>query len=268
MSETESPGRGHGISKPGGPKFNSVLDALKGQKDKANNTSQDHLVGITPSKKLPSTGLKRNTEEWKEAHPDEGKTRSRASSSSSIPSLARGGEDDRTAEEKANGQEGPRGRGPGQHEKEVKVNGDQRDGEGGRDIVDSPSSEYSHNGLQFPSPPNGAPPTGTNMRSAEAPVGSEARAVVEGGEGGPKKPEKKASETYEGRDSERERKLTDEAGRRPGGMPAVKREEAPGPRNEIVLDPRISHMHVSLIIITHTEAELIHPVPPEGRIHT
>ena len=58
---------------------------------------------------------------------------------------------------------------------------------------------------------------------------------------------KKASEVFEGRDGERERKLTDEAGRRPAGLPAVKKEEMPGPRNEIVLDPRISAMHVSIL---------------------
>jgi hypothetical protein len=46
-------------------------------------------------------------------------------------------------------------------------------------------------------------------------------------------------------DDERMRRLTDEAGKYPDTLKGVKPEVPPGPQNEIVLDPRISHMHVS-----------------------
>jgi hypothetical protein len=46
-------------------------------------------------------------------------------------------------------------------------------------------------------------------------------------------------------DSERNRKMTDEMGRYPAMLKGVKEEEVPGNRNDIVLDPRVTHMHVS-----------------------
>jgi phospholipase D1/2 len=50
--------------------------------------------------------------------------------------------------------------------------------------------------------------------------------------------------------TDRSRTLTDEAGRLPDGVPGVKDEEPPGPRNEIVLDPRISYLQVSLGVVS------------------
>ena len=281
-------------------------------------------MGMKPSKALPSTGLKRNTQEWKDNHPEAARRnseervrrargeeveagkkegRSRASSSSSIPSLATKGEDERTDAEKAQAQEGARGRGPGAHEAEIPQKegwlsgllnsafgtgtteepASQETSDGTRTWVDSPSSEYQQ-GEAFAAPPSalGGPSAGSSSANKEA--GSDDKSEKK--DGGK---QKKASEEYEGRDSERERKLTDEAGRRPHGLPPVKKEEKPGPRTEIVLDPRISHMHVSRhILCVHSlslclsrpsflprfkssiklrsnEADL--PVPPATRVH-
>lgn len=233
MTEAEGRGQGHGVSKPGGNKLSGILDTLRGQDNKIKNSSEDRLAGVTPSKKLPSTGLKRNTQEWKDEHPDEKgdkgkKTRSRASSSSSIPSNYGGSDDGRTEEQRREGQEGPRGRGAGQHEKEIGSNGHT-----GKEVMESPISEYSGHSLhQDHTPAAATAPGPPNGQTTETHSKSEGE-------------EEEVSESFEGRDGKRERKLTDEAGRRPTGLPAVKKEEAPGPRNEIVLDPRISHMHVS-----------------------
>jgi phospholipase D1/2 len=49
-------------------------------------------------------------------------------------------------------------------------------------------------------------------------------------------------------DSERNRKYTDEVGRYPAMLKGVKEEEAPGNRNDIILDPRVTHMHVSVSV--------------------
>lgn len=258
-AEQEDPGRGHGVAQPGGPKFNKLVGNLMGHKAEAGTTSTDHLAAINPSKTLPSTALKRNTDQWKKENPEEAakdaqkrERPSRASSSSSIPSQATKGEDERTEAEKQKGQEGPRGRGPGHHEEEVQTDqgwftgllntalgtgtGTTRESSAqetsDRTVVDSPSSEYTDSPA-YPTPSTGQTSGQPDHRGSQDQSGE--------------KPEKKASEVFEGRDGERESKLVNEAGKRPHGLAAVKKEEMPGPRNEIVLQPRVTHMHVSYV---------------------
>lgn len=297
---SEGPGRGHGTARPldgaKGPRFNHLVNNLLGR-ESAPTTSKENLNGVTPSKHLPATGLKRNTDKWKEEHPEESEPRgrhSRASSSSSIPSRATSEEDERTEAELREGQEGPRGRGPGGHEDELpqKPSRDQEKKEGQNGwftglenhsgsygaVMDSPVEDTAprmngyvlgpvENGHDDHSngrtdsflpekvdQPNGdgipqsqAPKDPSAHTRSDEPLNTHSHNEGQTGEEGEKKQKrgKQLSEEYEGRDSERERKLTDEAGRRPDGLPGVKQEELPGPRNEIVLDPRISHMSVS-----------------------
>lgn len=276
MSESEGPGRGHGTAQPGGPRFNNLVQNLLNH-EHAPTTSKDNINDLVePSKKIPGTGLKRNTQQWKDEHPEEAKAeekrggRSRASSSSSIPSGATSGEDERTEAEKNRGQEGPRGRGPGRHEEELKRNdkgkgwfgglrrGDKaQDGEDRDGVMDSPTEDEQRQDPFLPG--RSDQPNDSGIPQSQAPKDPSAHTrsdePLEGHDhpnspSGSKseereKPQKKLNEVFEGRDSERERKLTDEMGRRPSGLPGVKDEDPPGPRNEIVLDPRVTHMNVS-----------------------
>lgn len=291
--------------------FNQLARTLLGQKGSAPETSTDKLDGIVPSKRLPATGLKRNTQEWKDAHPDEAAEQSsgggadgrrprrsrRGSSSSSIPSQGAksedGGNDERTEEERSQAQEGPRGRGPGKHEEEIPTSDENQrreggrgwlsDHAGGRSILDSPEDESSpklngHGHLEngwtespasnhsdlaadqprsysfIPAESDQPPSRSQDMDQSRAPKDPQAHtrgdrklsghedSAADADRSGAKR---ELSEVFEGRDGERERKLTDETGRRPDGLQGVKEEEKPGPRNEIVLDPRITHMQVS-----------------------
>jgi len=222
-----------------------VQKAIGKRHEEGSTTALDQAE--KPSKGLPATGLKKNTQEWKDGQKEmERKRRKRrgsVSSSSSIPSDATGSGDE-TYEEREKGQEGPLGRGPGAHEREI--DGDEGDGYGG-DVVESPTEENGDmgkgKGKEFPNgvnqAPNGDGDTNTRHDGEEDGHGED-----DHDEGDDTfDPEERIVR----RDSHRARKLTDESGNFPDGLPGVKDEEPPGPRNEIVLDPRISYMHVSYI---------------------
>lgn len=274
------------MSGPAGSDSSSKLAGLvsrlrKNPKERSAASSQDDSA---PSKKLPPTGLKRNTEEWRQAHKDElkgeenrpknsqGRSKKgggwgRHDSSSSIP-------DNATAdgeEERPEDQEGAEGRGPGRHEPRL-----------GNDIpmTDSPAEEdglvEKYEDILGPAI-SVSIPSGATAQDGEAKSGftlsetngardvhnpnghSGSNGFVHGGsntnheikEGIDEQPRQQEEEFLQEEraakhDSERNRKLTDEMGNRPDTLPAVKDEERPGPRNEIVLDPRVVHMHVSL----------------------
>jgi phospholipase D1/2 len=131
-------------------------------------------------------------------------------------------------------QEGARGRGPGRHEREI-PDGD----DGNRHVVDSPTEEGPGDGDKDEPPKAGS----TNIRHDEPLDTTESGRCYQ-------QSNIDQGEKFEGRGSERNRKLTDEIGRMPDGLPGVKEEEAPGPRNEIVLAPRISHLQVGPILRT------------------
>lgn len=231
---------------------------------------------VKPSKGLPATGLKRNTNEWKEKHgdgagPTNGIKRSDSvSSSSSIPSDVN---DDQSSIGEED-QEGALGRGKGRHEDKIWYEGD------GQRITDSPSNEEAPN-LERDAP-NGdgqddatkkPPPAERNddesLVPKEAGSSNKDGAVRDGGHGLRKDMDNldrrreengdgqlqgaARKSTYDddpeqkviGRNDARMRKLTSETGRYPDGLKAVKGEEPPGPRLDIVLDPRVSHLHVS-----------------------
>nr|XP_019012545.1 phospholipase D [Kwoniella pini CBS 10737]OCF51326.1 phospholipase D [Kwoniella pini CBS 10737] len=208
-----------------------------------------------PSKGLPSTGLKKNTKEWKEINGngndheeednlDQSKFRKRrdsasssVSSSSSIPDNANGEDETRTQEEQINDQEGPEGEGPGKHEKSLS-NGDgpKYHNEENHNITESPTEEepptqFSRSSTgDEPVPKQNGHDHGNGEKKSDLTIHKDSHDID---------PEERTDR----RDSEREKKKTDELGRRPDAMTGVKDEEGPSSRNEIVLDPRISHMH-------------------------
>jgi hypothetical protein len=242
-------------------------------------SEQDHSPdGVKPSKRLPSTGLKRKTDEYKKEHPESdgrgadrndgkpnGNGRPRAkrgdsgySSSSSIPSDAMPG-----SPEKEEDQEGALGRGKGRHEREILDNGVGR-------ITESPGEETPrHIAEQHSTPPrerdeedslvpaqksdhatHDEPATRSAGKDVGENVKKDRERLVENGaepkEGGSNRltwgddPEQKVIPRTESP----YRQQTDEVGRYPDGLEGVKPEEPPGPRLDIVLDPRISYLHV------------------------
>lgn len=264
---------------------NSSSRASAGFSNLVHNLRQKHQDGegrvdlpedVKPSKGLPSTGLKKNTKEWKEKHGEEeepgndvdGERRrhSRASSSSSIPSDARS---DAEAEREED-QEGALGDGPGRHERRIFENGE--DGSGR--YMESPTGEeppadVNGNGLQDVGEKQQRATPPKEKTEEKSMIGGSANHVLgmkgahahRGGSKLPEHgttPEKEADDGKEltyGSDPDQKvihrgedpyRRLTDEVGRYPAGLKGVKGEEPPGPRNEIVLDPRISHIHVCL----------------------
>nr|XP_018262600.1 phospholipase D [Kwoniella dejecticola CBS 10117]OBR84758.1 phospholipase D [Kwoniella dejecticola CBS 10117] len=223
---------------------------------KSNGENGAGLEDTGPSKGLPATGLKKNTKEWQEAngnsnsnsnndHDDD--DASSVSSSSSIPDNATGEDDARRQEEQANEQEGPEGNGPGKHEKSLPNGNGYHDGEN-HEITESPveeeaptqSSRSFTRSEPFPEQmQNGHDHDHEKGRGRENGVSKKMAALTIHKDSHDIDPEERADR----RDSERERKMTDELGRRPDAMAGVKDEEGPSSRNEIVLDPRISHMH-------------------------
>ena len=254
--------------------FASLVNNLV-QHKKDGEGSGEHLPDdVKPSKGLPSTGLKRNTKEWKEEHGDcdgctdypNGHDRRKhrsgsVSSSSSIPSDV--GPDE--TPEREEDQEGALGRGKGRHEQRILQNG-------GAGVMDSPTQEEPEDmqenteGQDKNTPPKERSESHSLVQGG---TDSDGAATRDGGHGLEEDlashREKKVQQGHEenegganrltygddpdqkiiSRDDERQRKLTDEAGRYPDGLKGVKGEEPPGPRLDIVLDPRISHMHVS-----------------------
>lgn len=279
-----SHGTGKGANK--GANFVGIVHALK--KNEHSNQSRTQVPDDqAPSRHLPDTGLKRNTQEWKDAEADKkekgkerrkngkGKERSRSgsiSSSSSIPSDARsssGEEEEETLNDRRKGQEGALGRGPGRHERTIPVpkrdkDGDDEGGSGqyldnGGPMHDSPQDEESS--MSFP---NGGGKTANGddkrlhhtrvegqlnktgpegMKDGRPDSGRLQKHRQKGKEGG--KGEESDGFDPEERVDEKKRLMTDEKGNTPDPLMGVKKEEPPGPRNQIVLDPRISHMHVS-----------------------
>jgi hypothetical protein len=232
-----------------------VQKAIGKKQQEGSSVALDQDSG--PSKALPSTGLKKNTQEWKDAEREKERKRRKGrkregsvSSSSSIPSGATAGSDDETTEQREGGQEGPLGRGPGGHEREIKENGGGGGERGyGGDLVESPVNEKRK---VFPNGVNSAPKSNGHTQTRHD--GSTEEDDDDHGEGEDGfDPEERIIR----RDSHRARKLTDESGKFPDGLPGVKDEEPPGPRNEIVLDPRISYMHVSYFISLQMYLQLI-----------
>lgn len=234
-------------------------------------SEDDHTPdGVKPSKRLPATGLKRNTDEYKQEHkdcdgcvdderPKARRGESGYSSSSSIPSDA---VSDATPEREED-QEGALGRGKGRHERKILDNGRGR-------VYDSPTEDLSsYLGHKQNVPPRDKGEEDSLVPDQESthdqPDGPAARSAGKDIQDGVARHREKLEENgvspEEGgsnrltwaddsdqkiisRNEEFNRKLTDEVGRYPEGLQAVKDEEPPGPRLDIVLDPRISHLHV------------------------
>ncbi|WWD04615.1 hypothetical protein V865_002686 [Kwoniella europaea PYCC6329] len=214
-----------------------VSNLIQKKRSEDDSNGQLDLDGKAPSKGLPSTGLKRNTKEWKEANDDN----ESVSSSSSIPSNATGDDDERPQADQERDQEGAEGKGPGRHERYI-PNGE------ANNITESPeSSPMEEKALKpFPQSPsediqyrrqNGYDHSQHDDKHKDK---DEAIKLTIHKDSHDVDPEERADR----RDSERERKKTDELGRRPDVMSGVKDEEGPSSRNEIVLDPRISYLHV------------------------
>ena len=246
-----------------GAGFAAVVGKLRNQR-KNGGSSSPILDDVRPSRGLPSTGLKRNTSEWRDEHRQNNgrKRRDSQSSSSSIPSNATGSSSgDENDQRRAWGQEGAEGRGPGKHERRI------FDGRG--QITESPTEDVGPaNFLERSRPPNDGD---YNFRKATAlENGHSVERPLENGHGGGKRDGHVGHEGENGDGGEsgdegdngldpeemmlgrlegRNKGLTDEAGRMPEGLPGLKEEQSPGPRNEIVLDPRVSHIHVSRSVI-------------------
>ena len=260
--------------------FASLVNKVRsnGTAETSSDALHDH-----PSAALPNTGLKRNTDEYK------GKNRqsrsSSASSSSSIPSTLRPGDQEETAKE----QEGPLGQGAGHHEAQIPLsqsptsierpalhsddsippprqashslsngqdtargglNGDQGLAKGladtlslgavyqgatnifhakglneaAIDVDDEPDKAAQSQGDPWDSPPHKRQATTASINRDNA-IDPDERILP--------------------RSSDQVPKLADESGRLPDGLAGVKQQDAPGPMQNIVLDPRISHIHVS-----------------------
>jgi hypothetical protein len=248
------------MSGPGGhsgitnnPNFANLAHKALGKKKSEGSSTFLPEDDDKPSKGLPHTGLKKNTQEYQDQQAERAKKgkgkgkglerRESYSSSSSIPSNATGSDDDEDEEERIAGQEGALGRGKGRHEREIHEDG--RQGyENGGDMVESPTEEeHQPNGSSTPDGKSQAPKANGYASKHERRLENGDREEDEhhnDGEDG-FDPEERMIR----RNSRRNNKLRDESGHFPDGLPGVKPEEPPGPRNEIVLDPRISHMHVS-----------------------
>ena len=202
-----------------GANFAGLVQNLLQRKGSPNDTASDgdSLDDIHPSRQLPSTGLKRNLKNHQHKEgPDgaanghhvngkPGHQHSATSSASSIPSDAEGEEDLRSPDTRAEEQEGAEGRGPGRHEGDLSALGN---GDGGK-----PNGHHS------------APVVNGHAPERDRDSGNYFDPVERIDEG--------ASEGE------------DELGRRPGILHAIKDEEKPGPRNELNLEPRVTHLHVS-----------------------
>ena len=248
-----------------------VHSAMEGKKSRGDNDSGEETAKKAPSKGLPATGLKKNTEEYKKGAserrekqkvqnggPRASPTPSRQSSSSSIPSNADGSEDPRTGDERRHDQEGPAGRGPGGHEPDLRLN----DGP----MHDSPQSER-HVDLPSIPAPRGSAGDGTatpvppeyfrDNAQEDIPDRSQRKAGSHEGVKGKGKGKGRQQDTngedsefdpeehVESRNSGQNRKMTDEVGRLPDGLKGVKPEAPPGSQNEIVLAARLPDIHVS-----------------------
>jgi len=241
--------------------------------DHKHQNGSEPQIDKAPSKGLPATGLKKNTEEWQEQHRGtEGKgkggmsSRSRQSSSSSIPSDADGDEDERSPRERQRDQEGPLGRGPGKHEPELRVNGGS--------IHDSPEGEHAPSvpaprgsagdGKATPAPPEyfqdqtreGIP---DRFFGSSEDKGREARNAVNGGDKGKGKERDDAQEDIDPEervvprtDKKIAKRFTDEAGHYPEGLQPVKDEVPPGSQNAIVLNSRTPNINVCCLYLFMT----------------
>jgi hypothetical protein len=189
---------------------------------------------VCPSKHLPATGLKRNTEEFKVSQQQKQKQRnnghgSRRSSQSSIPSAARGSTDERTAKAQEDDQEGAEGRGPGRHEKDL------MDGK----MVESPENDV---GVDFPFPSISESQQQSEDSSVSYQPGDDQH-VETGGAQSEDRTQWNPEERMNRGDS---KKYVNEVGKLPNSLPGVKDENPPGPQNVIVMDARILDLHVSV----------------------
>ena len=246
---------------PKGARFADLVGSLRRKHEE--NSAESLPNNNQPSTGIPSTGLKRNTsgrrEQTKQPNGKADVRRDSQSSSSSIPSNASGSSHEGSGQ---NLQEGAEGRGPGKHERKI---GNGHDG----DFTESPLDEEPsvHFGGQSKAPRDGKDSTraepalhGKHLKGSSRYGGESnghagesagywqknaSRKQESNGRGMESKidPEEK----LQGREEGRNRTLIDEVGRMPDGLPGVKQEEPPGTRNEIVLNPRISHINVSLL---------------------
>ncbi|ODN95881.1 phospholipase D [Cryptococcus wingfieldii CBS 7118] len=198
-------------------------------------TPSKSSIGLAVSRHLPATGFKKNTEENREKNEGRQGTgverqESGWSSSSSLPSDAEGRTDSRSQQQKEDEQEGAEGRGPGRHESFIPDGHDDQ-----RPIHDSPVEELS----SYPSVPQ---PRANGQREGSGT--SERMIRIDDSAKGSRDRERERDETeLMSRSPSAKRQLTDELGRSPVENPGMKEEEVPGPRNEIALGPRITHIH-------------------------
>lgn len=250
-----------------------VHSAMEGKKAKGDKDDGEDTANKAPSKGLPATGLKKNTDEYKNkvaekkerkkqnGGPRASPTPSRQSSSSSIPSNADGSQDPRTGDERRHDQEGPAGRGPGGHEPDLRLN----DGP----MHDSPQSER-HAALPSIPAPRGSAGDGTatpvppeyfrDNAQEDIPDRSVRKAAMNDDPKGKGKGRQQdinghdsdfdPEEHVESRTSGQNRKMTDEVGRLPEGLQGVKPEAPPGSQNEIILAARLPDIHVSRLYLS------------------
>lgn len=185
-------------------------------------------IGINVSKDLPTTGLKRNTKKWLEKEAERGddnedpQSKSGCQSySSSLPTDAEGRDDSSTMSQQGRDRNEAAGRGSGQHEKFFSNIFDDH-------VAESPVE--GHGGC----PSNPVPKSLANLAR-----------VIRIDDSAKSFREQQSNSQSMSRSSSVQKQILDEAGRFPNQLPGMKCEDRPGPMNEIYLEPRITHIHVS-----------------------
>lgn len=185
-------------------------------------------IGINVNKDLPTTGLKQNTKKWLEGEAEQGDNNEdlqfksgNESYSSSLPTDIEGRDDSSTMSQQGRDREETGGRGSGQHEKFIPGSLDDH-------IPESPVEEHG----AYPSNP--VPKNLTNP----------ARVIwIDDSAKSPR--EQRSDSQRMSRSSSVQKQILNEVGIFPDQLPAMKSEDRPGPMNEIYLEPRITHIHVS-----------------------
>lgn len=185
-------------------------------------------VGISVSKNLPSTGLKRNTKDRleKEAEGSGSNEDWQSKSGSQLYSSllftdAEGRDHSSTMSQQGRDQEEAGGRGSSQHEKFIPDSFDNH-------VTESPVEEH------------GGSPSSSIPKSLTSSV-----RVIRRDDSARSSNEQQSVDQPMGRSLNIQKQTPDEAGRSPNQLPGMKSEDKPGPMNEIYLEPRITHIHVS-----------------------
>lgn len=188
-------------------------------------------VGISVSKNLPSTGLKRNTKDRleREAEGSGNNEDWRSKSGSQLYSSllftdAEGRDDSSTMSQQGRDQEEAGGRGSSQHEKFIPDSFDNH-------VTESPVEEH------------GGSPSSSIPKSLTSSV-----RVIRRDDSAKSSSEQQSVDQPMGRSPSIQKQIPDEAGRSPNQLPGMKSEDKPGPMNEIYLEPRITHIHVSYFL--------------------